>query len=150
MKRLSILKNILIHTKTDKILISFVAFIFASALAIQIVDPNVNTYGDALWYCYAAVTTIGFGDVTVTSPIAKIISVLLSCYAVFVVAIVTGVVVNYYNQIIEMRQKETLAAFVGKMQRLPELSKEELEEMAEKAARFYAGKKGESNESKKA
>lgn len=139
MRRLNILKGILKSTQTDKILISFVGFVFTAAFLIQIFDPNIDTYGNALWFCYAAITTIGFGDVTVVSPIAKIISVLLSIYAILVVAIVTGVVVNYYNQIIEIRQKDTMAAFVDKIQRLPELSNEELEEMSKKARKMVNG-----------
>ena len=111
----------------------------SAAFLIQIFDPNIDTYGNALWFCYAAITTIGFGDVTVVSPIAKIISVLLSIYAILVVAIVTGVVVNYYNQIIEIRQKDTMAAFIDKIQRLPELSNEELEEMSKKARKMVNG-----------
>ncbi|MEE1243062.1 MAG: potassium channel family protein [Frisingicoccus sp.] len=139
MRRLNILKGILKSTQTDKILISFVGFVFTAAFLIQIFDPNIDTYGNALWFCYAAITTIGFGDVTVVSPIAKIISVLLSIYAILVVAIVTGVVVNYYNQIIEIRQKDTMAAFIDTIQRLPELSNEELEEMSKKARKMVNG-----------
>lgn len=140
MKRLGVLKSILVNTRTDKVLTTFVLYLLGAALLIQVFDPNIHTYRDALWYCYAVVTTIGLGDVVVTSPIAKIVSVLLSCYAILVVAIVTGVVVNYYNQIMQIKQKETLAAFIHRLEKLPELSKEELEEMAEKAKKFYNGR----------
>lgn len=140
MKRLGVLKSILVNTRTDKVLTTFVLYLLGAALLIQVFDPNIHTYRDALWYCYAVVTTIGLGDVVVTSPIAKIVSVLLSCYAILVVAIVTGVVVNYYNQIMQIKQKETLAAFIHRLEKLPELSKAELEEMAEKAKKFYNGR----------
>ena len=140
MKRLGVLKSILVNTRTDKVLMTFVLYLLGAALLIQVFDPNIHTYRDALWYCYAVVTTIGLGDVVVTSPIAKIVSVLLSCYAILVVAIVTGVVVNYYNQIMQIKQKETLAAFIHRLEKLPELSKAELEEMAEKAKKFYNGR----------
>ena len=103
---------------------------------ITLAEPDIHTYRDALWYCYACVTTIGFGDVTVSTAVSKILSVILSIYAAFIIAIVTGVVVNFYNQIIKLRQEETLAAFLDKLEHLPELSKEELVEMAEKAKRF--------------
>ena len=127
MKKLRILKQILVRTHTSDLIVGFV---------ITLAEPDIHTYRDALWYCYACVTTIGFGDVTVSTAVSKILSVILSIYAAFIIAIVTGVVVNFYNQIIKLRQEETLAAFLDKLEHLPELSKEELVEMAEKAKRF--------------
>ena len=77
--------------------------------------------------------TVGFGDIVAVTLVGRIASVLLTIYALFVFAIATGVVVNFHEQIIEMRQKHTLAALADKLERLPELSKKELEEISEKA-----------------
>lgn len=93
-------------------------------------------YGDALWYCYAVISTAGFGDIVTVTLIGKICSILLTIYTIFVVAIVTGVVVNFYTQLVEMQQKETLAMFMDKLERLPELSKEELEHISQKVRKF--------------
>lgn len=136
MKKLRILKRILVRTHTMELIVGFFAFIFIVGAIIAIVEPEIHTYRDALWYCYACVTTIGFGDVTVTTAISKLISVILSIYAAFIIAIVTGVVVNFYNQLIKLRQQETLTAFLDKLEHLPELSKEELAQMAERAKHF--------------
>lgn len=62
---------------------------------------------------------------------------LLTAYSIVVIALVTGVIVNYYNQLIQIRQKDTLASFSDRLQRLPELSKEELEEMSANAKEFF-------------
>lgn len=105
-KRLHILGEILRSTGADKILMSFIGFVFLDALIIMISDPGVERYGDALWYCYAVISTAGFGDVVVTNPVAKLCSVILTAYAALVIAIVTGVVVNYYTELIARRKKE--------------------------------------------
>lgn len=97
---------------------------------------DIHRYGDALWYCYAVISTAGFGDIVTVTLIGKICSVLLTIYTIFVVAIVTGVVVNFYTQLVEMQQKETLAMFMDKLERLPELSKEELEHISQKVRKF--------------
>ena len=146
MKKLRILKNIFVRTKTDKIIISYLIFIFAVALVIQLVEPDINSYGDALWYCYTAVSTIGFGDIIAQTFIGRIASVALTVYSIIAVAIITGVIVNFYNQIIEIQQKDTIASFVSKMERLPELSEQELEEMAEQARKFNNKIKKKANE----
>ena len=64
----------------------------------------------------------------------KMCSVLLTIYSLFVVAIATGVVVNFYTQDVEMQRKETLAMFMDQLERLPELSREELENISRKSA----------------
>ncbi len=136
MKKIRILKQVLVRTHADKLLISFFVFLFIVGFIIFLAEPDIHTYRDALWYCYACVTTIGFGDVIVTTAISKALSVVLSIYAALIIAIVTGVVVNFYNQMIKLRQKETLAAVLDKLEHLPELSKEELEEIAKRAKNF--------------
>lgn len=127
MKKLKVLWMILKRTRADKVLSGFVLFLFAAAAVIQLVEPDINRYGEALWYCYAVVSTAGFGDVVAVTFLGKTCSVLLTIYSIFVLAIVTGVVVNFYSQMVEMQRRETLTMFMDKLERLPELSKEELE-----------------------
>ncbi|MBQ7563987.1 MAG: two pore domain potassium channel family protein [Lachnospiraceae bacterium] len=106
MKRLRILVEILKKTGAWKILTSFIGFVFLDALLIFLIDPAVTTYGDALWYCYAVISTAGFGDVVVTRPLAKLLSVVLTGYGVLVIAIVTGVVVNFYTELIQRKKED--------------------------------------------
>ena len=97
---------------------------------------NNTNIKDALWYCYAVISTAGFGDVVAVTFIGKMCSVLLTIYSLFVVAIATGVVVNFYTQMVEMQRKETLAMFMDQLERLPELSREELENISRKVRQF--------------
>lgn len=135
MKRLRILRMILKQTHADRILLSFILFILVDALVIFLAEGNIR-YVDALWYCYQVISTIGFGDVLTTTFISKICSVLLTVYSLFVIAIVTGVVVSFYTEISKMRQKETITAFMDKLERLPELTEEELKAISEKVKRI--------------
>ena len=91
MKRIKVLGSVLKRTRADKIIIGFIVFIFAIAAVIQLVEPDINRYGDALWYCYAVISTAGFGDVVAVTFIGKMCSVLLTIYSLFVVAIATGI-----------------------------------------------------------
>ena len=136
MKNLKILWRILKHTHADRILFGFVLFLLADAAVIQIAEPGIDRYGDALWYCYAVISTAGFGDIVAVTLIGKTCSVLLTIYTLFVVAIVTGVVVNFYTQLVELRRKETLTAFMDKLEHLPELSKEELETISKNVKKY--------------
>ena len=137
MKRIKVLGSVLKRTRADKIIIGFIVFIFAIAAVIQLVEPDINRYGDALWYCYAVISTAGFGDVVAVTFIGKMCSVLLTIYSLFVVAIATGVVVNFYTQMVELQRKETLAMFMDQLERLPELSREELENISRKIGEYF-------------
>lgn len=136
MKKLKVLKKVLHHTKADKILVSYLIFVLLDAVLIWLVDPSVKSYVDSLWYCCSTISTAGYGDVVVTSFIGKIATIALMIYSILVVAIITGVVVNFYNQLIKIRQNGTIAEFVDKLERLPELSQEELVDLSEKVIQF--------------
>ena len=138
MKKLRILKGILVRTRAHEILMGFIAFIFLDALFILLVEPGITRYGDALWYCYAVLSTVGFGDIVATTLLGKLASALLTAYALIAIAIITGVIVNYYSQMIQLRQRESIAAVADKLERLQELSKEELQELSDMVKRFRA------------
>ena len=141
MKKLHVLKNVLIHTKATEILASYFVFLLADAAVIWLIEPDITSYGDALWYCYAVLSTAGFGDIVAHTFIGKACSVLLTVYSTFVIALVTGVVVNFYQQVIQIRQEGTLSALADKLQRLPELSKEELQQISENAKKIMNQRK---------
>lgn len=136
MKKLKLLAKILKITHADKILLSYLAFVFTDALIIMIFDKGISSYADSLWYCCVVIFTVGFGDLVVTSAIAKIATVILMIYSAVVLAIITGVIVNYYNELVKIRNKETLSNFVNQLEKLPELSKKELSDLSEKVKKF--------------
>ena len=76
--------------------------IFAFSYILVYLEDNIETMRDGLWYCFAIVTTIGFGDITATSVPGRILSVILGMYGIVVVALITSVIVNYYG---EMRRE---------------------------------------------
>ena len=127
LKNFRVLRRIMKETHATKVWYSFLIFFFICAVLIWLREPDIETYGQALWYCYAVVTTIGFGDLTVQSFISKIICVALSIYAV----------VNYFNHLVELRRKESLTALIEKLKVLPELPKEELEDISERVRKLF-------------
>lgn len=136
MKKLRMLRNILRRTKTNQILLGYTLFVLLCAAVILFVEPDIHRYGDALWYCYAVISTAGFGDIVVTTFIAKILSLFVTLYSILVIAIVTGVVVNFYTEITELQRKDTLAAFLDKLEHLDEMSTEELKEISSQVKKF--------------
>ncbi len=137
MKKIRILRAVLRKTHADKIIAGFLGFFFLCALIVLLVEPDIARYGDALWYCYSVVSTVGFGDFVAATFIGKLCSVLLTVYSLFVIAIATGVVVSFYQNLVEQQRKETTTQFLDKLERLPELSKEELQEISDKVKKWH-------------
>lgn len=53
----------------------FVSVLFG--FAVFLVDPNVHSFADGVWHAWASITHVGYGDVTPTSFIGRLLSSLL-------------------------------------------------------------------------
>ena len=90
-----------------------------------------------VWFCFQAVTTIGFGDVVITSPVARIVTVVLSLYSFFYVAVITGAVVGVCQEMLKVRFGLSVAALIDKIEHLHELSPAELEELSKQVKKVH-------------
>lgn len=120
----------------DKIVGSFLIFYLLASLVIWLIEPTITNYFDSLWYSFAAMSTIGFGDITATVLITRIITVLLWIYAAIVIAIITAVLTGYFMDAAKLRANESIQEFLSQLEHLPELSKEELEALSERVKNF--------------
>ena len=96
--KLKVLFKIIVRTYTLEVIFGLLTLIVASSLVFMVYEPNITTFGDALWYSFAVVTTIGFGDLAAETLIGRILTVVLGVYGLIVVAILTSIIVNFYNE----------------------------------------------------
>lgn len=136
MKRYRLLWSIVRRTHTDKLLYAFLVNLFVVALFITMAEPQITHYGDGLWYTFVACTTIGFGDFAAVTLIGRILTVYMAVNEILLVAIIPGVVVSYYLEVIHRRERESLTVFLDKLEHLPELSEEELREISERVKKL--------------
>ena len=101
--RLDVIQDIVRKTYAVEIISGLMLLILAFSYVLKFSDTGFATYQDALWYCFAVVTTIGFGDMTPTTGVGRIVSVILGVYGIIVVALVTSIIVNFYG---EMKKDE--------------------------------------------
>ena len=99
LEKIKLLIDIIIKTHTFDAIVGLLAFVIAFSFLFPMVEENITNYWDAMWYCFAVITTIGFGDFYATSLIGRILTVVLGIYGIIVVAILTSVVVNFYNEV---------------------------------------------------
>lgn len=116
--------------------VAFLALFLIASAIVAAVEPGIGGFGNALWFIFQVVTTIGLGDYTCTSIIGRMVVIVLSVYSVFFLALITGAVVSFCTERMRMRRDESVAHFIDQLEHLPELSTEELAELSEKVKRF--------------
>ena len=109
LEKMKLLFNILVKTHTIDVIVCLLSIMIAFSFVLQRFESTITNFWDAMWYCFTVITTIGFGDFYATSLVGRILTVVLGIYGIVVVAIITSVVVNYYN---EVTQKEKSRDFI--------------------------------------
>ena len=101
--------DILVRTHTIDVIVCLISFMIAFSFILPRFEPNITNFWDAMWYCFTVITTIGFGDFYATSLMGRTLTVILGIYGIVVVAIITSVIVNFYN---EVSAKEKAREFI--------------------------------------
>ena len=100
--KVRVLFKIITNTFSLEVLFGLLVIIVCFSIILAKVEPAASTeatiqnFPDALWYCFAVVTTIGFGDKVAITPIGRILTVILGIYGLVVVAVITSIIVNFY------------------------------------------------------
>lgn len=97
--QLKSLIKIMKKTYVFEILYGLLILLVTFSFYFYLMEPGFTSFGDGLWYSFAVVTTIGFGDIYATSVIGRILSAILGIYGIIVVAAITSVIVNFYNEV---------------------------------------------------
>ena len=140
MKPLKRIGKLLVRTGAIKIFGAYVVVLLIGGILLTFIEPQVHGNFEGFYYCFVASTTVGFGDIVPVTAWGRIITIVVTLVGLMAVAMVPGVVVAYYTDYLKIREKETAATFLEKLERLPELSKEELTELAEKVKEFNKNK----------
>ena len=140
MKALRRIGKLLVRTGTIKIFGAYVAVLIIGGIVMTFIEPQVHGVFEGFYYCFVASTTVGFGDIVPVTVIGRIITIVVTSVGILTVAMVPGVVVAYYTEYLKIREKETVSTFLEKLERLPELNKEELTELSDKVKEFNKNK----------
>ena len=104
--RLGVIAKIVRKTYTVEILLGLLLLMIAFSFVFVSYEDSMETIFDALWYCFAVVTTTGFGDLAAVTLIGRILTVILGFYGIVVVALITSVIVNFYNEVKDKTDEE--------------------------------------------
>lgn len=84
------------NTKLDKILGWIVFTVIIFTFSLYVMDPSLNLF-DSLWFVVVTLTTVGYGDVTPNTFVAKVISLFLLVMGIFVFSTLSGAISSYFT-----------------------------------------------------
>ena len=96
--KMDIFWKVVRKTNAAEILFGMLLLIVAFSLVLPLLEDDIPDFTSALWYCFAIISTIGFGDVAAVSVMGRILSAILGICGLVVVSVVMSIVVNFYNE----------------------------------------------------
>ena len=108
--------------------------VFAAAVAVLDVErtapgANITSFGDAIWWACATITTVGYGDVYPVTVLGRAIAVGLMIGGISLLGIVTASFASWFVEIVSQPARAA---------RAPRASRSELDELKAEVARLRA------------
>ncbi len=70
-------------------------------------NTQMKTILDALWWCIATVTTVGYGDVVPVTSLGRIMAIIYMFFGITLIAVLLAVISNnFYRKRIEKQESE--------------------------------------------
>lgn len=122
-----VVSNVIKKSLVREILAAQLILIILCSVYFTVVEPDITSYVDSLWYSFTIITTIGLGDVYAVTTLGRILSIILGISGIAVVAVFTSLIVNFYHEMNKKREEKALNKISEEVKEL-EKSKEENQE----------------------
>lgn len=86
-------------TMNSALIVAFMMIIFSSILILQVENvpqSNISTAGDALWWAFVTITTVGYGDLYPVTLEGRLIAVILMTTGVGLFGTFTAFVASWF------------------------------------------------------
>lgn len=107
----------------------------AAAFSVMYFEPEMDSFGEALWWTLVTITTVGYGDIAPDSPGGRITAAVLMVTGIGMIGMVTGSIATYFvGRIAEKPDpdpptsvaREQLEYVKAKLDELDQLSEEDV------------------------
>ncbi len=83
------------------VILSVVLLLWIGSVAVlaaerEVTDSAINNFGDALWWAFVTVTTVGYGDFSPVSVTGRIVAVIMMLVGIALIGVVTASVAAWF------------------------------------------------------
>ncbi len=86
-----------------------IGIVIAGAFGIMALEPNMDTFGDAVWWSLVTTTTVGYGDISPETSGGRVLAGILMVVGIGFLGLVTGSVATYFVDRLSKGSKEKLS-----------------------------------------
>ncbi len=110
--------------------------ILSFGFVFYLVEPQIKTFGDGIWWALVTITTVGYGDITPATTLGKFVAGTLMFVGLGLIATVTAIVSakfisNYVDHHTNDDVLEKLEELEAEIEKLKSLEEDELEKLDE-------------------
>ena len=88
----SLLETIFNSRRLRTILLALIFFIGIFGYLFYASEPEVETFGDGIWWALVTITTVGYGDITPLTTLGRVVAGLLMLLGLGLIATITAIV----------------------------------------------------------
>jgi voltage-gated potassium channel len=78
------------------VLVITLSTVLGGAVAVWMVEPTIGTLPDALWWATVTATTVGYGDLSPSTGLARVLAVVLMLVGIGTIGLLTASIATYF------------------------------------------------------
>ena len=99
-----------------------VATLIGATLVMVFDRKNFHSFGDAIWWALQTVTTVGYGDITPTSAVGRVVGSIVLVYSVAFLAVLTATITTNFAENARRERAKGEPSIQTVLDRLDEIS----------------------------
>ncbi len=111
----------------DKLLMIAVVLLFIVPIPIVLVEPSINTFSDALWWAIVTTTTVGYGDISPTTPLGRILAVVLMLVGIGIIGTFTSAITSYFSKKDKLSHDKQILSVIQLIESIENITAEDIE-----------------------
>ena len=111
----------------DKLLVVAAILLIVIPVPIILVEPDINTFSDALWWAIVTTTTVGYGDISPTTPLGRMLAVILMLVGIGIIGTLTSSITSYFSSRHSKTHNEQVLELLQSIEEIDKLTAEDVE-----------------------